>query len=99
MFATVREATFDAEKRARGQAQVEEFARIRAQQPGYRGSLTVDAGNGRMLIVSLWETAEQGRAAQAALDPQAQRLIVPLMSASPHVLGSGEVAYDDLTRG
>ena len=34
MFATVREATFDAEKRAQGRAQAEEFWRIRAQQPG-----------------------------------------------------------------
>jgi len=46
MFATVREATFDPEKLARGTGQMQEFYRIRAQQPGYKGSLTVDAGTG-----------------------------------------------------
>ncbi len=99
MFATVREATFDAEKRAQGRAQVEEFSRLRSQQPGYKGALTVDAGDGHIFSITLWETAEQGRAAQATLDPHAQRLMVPLMSVAPRVLGSGEVSYDDITRG
>ena len=58
MFATVREATFDAEKRAQGRAQAEEFWRIRAQQPGYKGALTVDAGDGQTFTITLWETTE-----------------------------------------
>ena len=44
MFAVVREATYDTKKKANGSKQIEEFARIRAQQAGYRGSMTVDAG-------------------------------------------------------
>ncbi len=98
MFATVREGTYDPEKLARGKAQVDEFWRIRAQQPGYKGALTVDTGNGQTFIITLWETAEQQQAAQAVLDPHAQRLMGPLMSTPTRILGRGEVSYDDLTR-
>ncbi len=99
MFAAVREATFDPEKLARRKAQVDEFWRFRAQQPGYKGALTVEAGDGRAFIITLWETREQQQAAQAVLDPQARRLIEPLQSVPSRILGSGEVSYDDLTRG
>ena len=53
MYATIRETTFDPEKLARGKDRVEEFWRIRAEQPGYRGALTVDVGDGQASIISL----------------------------------------------
>jgi len=96
MYATVRETTFEPEKLARGKGQVDEFWRIRAAQPGYRGALTVDAGDGRAFIVSLWDSSEQSEAAQAILDPESQRLMGPLRSAPPRILGRGEVSYNDL---
>ncbi len=99
MYAVVRETTFDPEKRAQGGAQLQEFAQIRAQQPGYRGSLSVDAGDGRGFTITLWETSEQFEAARARLEPEAQRLMGPLWTAPSRVLGSGTVSYDDLTRG
>ncbi len=61
MFATVREGTYDPEKLRQGQAQMEEFAALRARQPGYAGSLTIDAGGGRMFIVALWESERRPR--------------------------------------
>ncbi|MBA2449204.1 MAG: hypothetical protein H0V51_14385 [Chloroflexi bacterium] len=98
MFAMVREGTSDPEKMARGRGQAEEFQRIRAQQPGYRGSVTVDAGNGRVLIVTLWETQEQAQAARATLEPEAERLLGPLWTAPAQVIASGPVLYNDVSQ-
>ena len=97
MFATLRETTFDPEKAARGKAQIDEFWRLRAQQPGYKGALTVDAGGGKTFILSLWETPEHSEAAQAVLDVESQRLMGPLRSEPPRILGRGLVSYNDLT--
>ena len=96
MFAVVREATFDAGKRASGSTQVEEFARLRAQQAGYRGTVTVDAGDGRTLTVALWESKEQQEAASAVISPEAQRLMGPLWTTPARILGSGDVIHNDI---
>lgn len=98
MFATVREVTFDPEKLARGRGQIEEFARIRARQPGYHGSAAVDAGDGRVLTITLWETQEQAEAARPALEPEAQRLMGPLWTAPSRVIASGPVLHDDIAK-
>ena len=98
MFATIREAAFDPGKMARGKDHVDEFWRIRAEQPGYKGALTVDAGGGRAFIITLWETVEDGRTAQDILDAHAQRLMEPFQSGPTRVLGRGHVSYDDLTQ-
>jgi len=98
MFAVVREATYDTKKRAGGSKQVEEFARIRAQQAGYRGTVTVEAGDGRTLTLALWESKEQQEAASAMLTPEAQRLMGPLWTIPARILGSGEVTQNDLTK-
>ena len=97
MYARIREATYDPEKLARGKDQVDEFWRIRAEQPGYKGALTVDAKDGQTFIITLWETEEQAEAAQGVLDPHAQRLMGPLQSRPARVLGGGQVSYNDLT--
>ena len=96
MFAVVREATYDSDKKVRGSKQVEEFARIRAQQPGYRGTVTVDAGSGRTLTIALWETEQQQQAASEKLGPEAQRLMAPLWTTPAQVIGSGEVIHNDI---
>ena len=98
MFAVVREATYDAKKRASGGKQLEEFARLRDQQAGYRGTVTVEAGDGRTLSLALWESKEQQEAASAKLAPEAERLMGPLWITSARVLGSGEVSHNGLTK-
>ncbi len=99
MYAVVRETTYDLEKRAQGDAQVQEFSRIRAQQPGYLGAVTVDTGNGRMLSMVLWESKEQQEAAGAKLTPEAERLMGPLWTTPARIIESGNVVYNDLIQG
>ena len=98
MFAVVREATYDAKKKAGASKQVEEFARFRAKQPGYRGTVTVEAGGGRTLTVALWESKAQHEAASAKITPEAERLMGPLWTTPARVIGSGEVSHNDLTK-
>jgi hypothetical protein len=98
MFAVLREATYDTKKKASGSKQIEEFARIRAQQKGYRGTVTVEAGDGRTLTLALWESKEQQEAASAKLTPEAQRLMGPLWTTPARIVGSGEVTQNDLTK-
>ena len=98
MFAVVREATYDTKKKASGSKQVEEFARIRSQQAGYQGTVTVDVGDGRTLTLALWESKEQQEAASATLAPEAQRLMGPLWTIPAQIVGSGEVIQNDLTK-
>jgi hypothetical protein len=96
MFATVREGTFDPEQRRQGQAQLEEFAARRARQPGYAGGVTVDAGGGHTFTVTLWESEARAKAARAVLEPEAQRLLAPLRTPPPRVIGRGPVLRSDL---
>jgi hypothetical protein len=98
MFAVVREATYDPEKRAGGGGQLEEFARLRARQPGYRGTVTVDTGNGRTLSLALWETEQQAQAASATLRPEAERLLGPLWTDPSQWIASGPVLQDDIPK-
>src|SRR6185503_10618990 len=91
MFASVRETTFDPDKLRRGQAQMEEFVALRGRQPGFAGVVTVDAGDGRMLTVTLWESEAQALAARAVLEPEAQRLLGPLSTVQGRFIAQGPV--------
>jgi hypothetical protein len=75
-----------------------EFQVRHASQPGYQGNIVVDAGNGRVLTVTLWETQEHATAARSVLEPEVQRLLRPLMTAPSQVIGTGPVVATDLTR-
>ena len=95
MYAVVRERSVDSGMRPE---HVEEFRRFRASQPGYQGTMEMGTDDGRTMIVVLWDTPEQARAASAALEPEARRLNGPQWSGPPRVVGQGQVAYDDLSQ-
>ncbi len=44
MYAIVRENTFDKAKLAQGANAMAEFQELHAQQPGYSGTIVIDAG-------------------------------------------------------
>ena len=97
MYAVVRDTTYDLDKLAQGRERLEEFQAMHARQPGYRGAIVVDAGNGRWLTVNLWETQEHSSVALPALVPEVQRLLEPMMAGPSQLIGSGPVLLSDLT--
>lgn len=96
MYSVIRENFYDPAKLAKAQKQMDEFEAVHAAQPGYRGHMVVDLGNGHMVIVTLWETEPLARKAREALEPEIQRLLVPLMSEPSHLVGAGPVVVSDL---
>ncbi len=97
MYAIVRDNLYDSAKLAQGSDQLAEFQALHARQPGYRGTIVIDAGNDRSLVVNLWETAEHAEAARQALLPDVQRLLEPLMARPSQLIGTGPVVLADLT--
>ena len=98
MFATVRESAYDSETLRQGQAHLAEFAALLARRPGYLGVVGVDAGDGRTLTVTLWESEAHHEAAAGALAPDAARLLAPLRSGPSRVIGEGPVLHTDLAK-
>ena len=95
MFAAIRETTFDPDKLSRGRAQMEEFEALRDRQPGV---VAVDAGDGRRLTLTLWESEAQAMAARAVLEPESQRLLAPLSTVPGRFLAQGSVLRTDLAK-
>jgi len=98
MYSVVRENFYDSGKLSRADKEMEEFHSIHAAQPGYRGNVVVDLGGGHMLIVTLWESESCAHAAREALESDIQRLLVPLMTKPSHLVGTGHVVVNDVSR-
>jgi hypothetical protein len=98
MYAIIRKNTYDPAKLAHAGHVLGEFQALHAAQPGYAGSIDVDAGQGQRIIVNLWETEQDARAGLEVLVPYLQRLLEPLMAGPSQLVGFGEVAASDLTR-
>jgi len=97
MYAVIRESTLRPEAQGQYAAALKEFAAIRAQQPGYRSSVTIDAGDGRRVSVVLWESEQAQATSAPVLQPQAERLMGALWSSPSHIVYQGLVVADDLT--
>ena len=98
MYAVVRESTIRPGAEDQLNAGRNEFAALRAQQQGYKGSVVIDTGNGRMLTIGLWESEQSEQAARATLQPAAERLMTPHLAAPPQVTAQGQVVANELTR-
>lgn len=101
MFATVRELHFVPEKLAAGSAQVQQFTAFFDQRPGCRGQIVVDAGEGRMLAMEVWESEAHCLASRGEVDREAGRSMHSMLADGPQpgVLGAGEVVYESLALG
>jgi hypothetical protein len=95
MFAIVRLNSFDQNKLAASSA-LEQFDQIHRAQPGYVGTIVVDLQAGRRLVLNLWESEEDSAAALSVLGPDVGRLLEPLMSHPPELVGAGTVISTDL---
>jgi hypothetical protein len=98
MYAIFRENTFDPAKLARGSKDMLEFQQLHSQQPGYSGTIVIDAGDGRQLSVNMWDTEEHANAALPTMVPVVRRLVEPLMAAPSRLIGAGSVVLTDLSR-
>jgi hypothetical protein len=96
MHAIVRENTYDPARLGRGQRALDEFRRVHAAQPGYRGSIEIEAGPGKWFVVNLWDAAEDAAAALPKMVPVVERLLEPMMLAPSKLLGTGRVVATDL---
>jgi hypothetical protein len=86
MYVIVRETILSNEDQYNAAHQ--EFARILAQTPGLRGTLSLDAGEGRHVSIAVWDSAASAQAAGPDLGPHYQRLL------APHTASSGRVVYE-----
>jgi hypothetical protein len=97
MYAIVRINTFDESKSREATTDLNRFQQRHAAQSGYAGSLTVDLGGGRRLVVNLWETEHDATAGLSALRPEVERVLQPLMAAPSQLIGVGAVVATDLS--
>jgi hypothetical protein len=97
LYAIVRDTTYDPAKLREGSGQLAEFQEIHARQPGYRGTLVVDVGNGRWISINLWESEQHAQAALPIMVPVVQRLVEPLLARPSELVGTGPVVLTDLT--
>lgn len=95
MQAVLRVNSFDPDKLAAGQEQLQEFDRLHAAQPGFLGSVTVDLGEGRQFVLNLWDNEDHRVAGLEALGPAVQRLVEPLLAGPSELIGVGPVVASD----
>jgi hypothetical protein len=95
MYAIARKNTYDTAKIPGAQEQLREFNKRHAEQPGFRGSLSVDIGEGRSIIINLWDDKASAEAALPAMVPVVQQYIEPLFAEPSELLGSGPVSLTD----
>src|SRR5690348_757084 len=98
MYAIIRDTTYDPAKLAEGRDRLAEFQDVHARQPGYKGSIVVDAGNGRWLAVNLWESEADAAAALPRMVREVERLLAPMMVGPSQLVGAGQVVLADLPR-
>lgn len=96
MYAVFRETTYPPDVPIQDSAAFQEFQRLHAGRPGYRGSFVVAVGDGRHLTMTLWRNGDDMHAAREALEPAIGALIAPLMAAPAVLLGTGRVVAMDL---
>ncbi len=98
MYAVIRELFYDPSKISNASAQLEEFQQLHAAQPGYLGTISVDAGQGRTIAINFWTTEEQAFAGREALEPAVHRLIEPLLSRPSQMIGAGRITGNDFIK-
>ncbi len=95
MYAVVRKNVYEPTKLAEGAPRLAELEALHLSQPGFVGSLSVDAGDGATVLVNLWESEAHAVAGLQILGPHVERLVEPLFAKPSEVLGAGPVVAGD----
>ena len=96
MYAVFRENTYLTDLSLTEHPAFQEFHQAHADQPGYKGTVIADMGEGRFFSITLWQTEKDMHAARVFLGPVVQRLLGPLMTTPSKLLGTGRVVANDL---
>lgn len=97
MHAVVRETTYPEGMSIDQTPEFQEFQNEHARLDGYLGTVVVDAGAGRYVTLTLWQTPEAMSAALEVMGPVVKRTLHPLMTSPAKLIGTGPVAVNDLT--
>src|SRR5215467_5057418 len=97
MYAVIRKLVYDKSRLdAGGQQQLAEFNAIHGRQPGFRGSMAIQADDGSTVALNLWESATDAMAGLAVLRPAVQQLLEPLLQEPAVLVGAGPVVDNTL---
>jgi hypothetical protein len=96
VYAIVRKNIYDPAKLDRGREQLAKFDELHAQQPGFRGTITIDVGNNSKVLINLWDSREaaQARLKLKQMRPVAENLLQPLLATESVLIGEGNVVED-----
>ncbi len=94
MYAILRQYPCDASERGPVGQTLADIQALHGNQPGYAGSLVIDDRQ-RLIAVNLWDTEHAAAAARAAIGPQVQHLLEPLMAGPSELIAAGEVLASD----
>ena len=96
MYAVFRHNTYPIDLELDKDPNFRGFQQKHAGQPGYRGTVVTDVGNGQYLSITLWATEADMNAARDALGPVVGSLLDPLMTAPSKLLCTGRVVVNDV---
>jgi hypothetical protein len=100
MYAVVRKLAYDRSRLAEGgQHQLADFNALHARQPGFRGSLVIQADSDSTVAVNLWDSERDAMAGLEVLRPAVQRLLEPLLKEPAVLVGAGRVVENTLVLG
>jgi hypothetical protein len=91
VYAIVRKNTYDPVKLERGRDQLARFDEMHAQQPGFRGTLTIDVGQNSNVLINLWDSREAAKAGLEQMRPAVGELMEPLLATESVLIGEGTV--------
>lgn len=97
-YAILRSTRYDPDALADAEAELKEFQRLHAAQPGYAGNIVIEAGDGTRFTLTLWESEQHAAEARAALGPVVQQVLDPLMVEPAQLLAVGPLLASDLAR-
>jgi hypothetical protein len=96
VYAIVRKNTYDPAKLDSGREQLAKFDELHAQQPGFRGTITVDVGDTSKVLINLWDSREAAKAGLTQMRPLAESLLQPLLPTESVLIGEGNVVDEEV---
>jgi len=100
MYAVIRKLAYDQTRLAQGgQRHLAAFQAIHERQPGFRGTMVIQADDGNTVALNLWDSEHDAIAGLSVLGPEVQRLLEPLLTEPAVLVGAGHVVENTLNLG